>query len=417
LNTTKWTEAVGRLCRKVFPLGAVRELRAGPFPEPELSEDVLGPVVRAVDPGERVVFVVSDQTRKTGVAQLLPGFLRLWRRRGLRPEQLTFLVACGSHRAPTSAEMERVLGPAVWHRFRGAVQIHNAFSSLCRFVGTTGRGTPVELAEPAVQADAVLTCGATVFHYFAGFSGGPKSILPGIASARTVAANHRLALDLDRGEFALGVEPGRIVGNPVAEDIAEGAAFLPVRATIQTVTGPDGRLAAVFAGPPKAAIPPARAEAARLFLRPVDPPADLVVASAGAAQNWVQAHKALVNAGRALAPGGMVVLEAACPEGLGSDSIRRWLEKGTPQAIVRGLAECADINGQTALSTLLRGRHAVLVTRMPVGQVHLTGMEGAEDLETGLRRARERLPENGRSRPRILLMPQAWLTVPAPVER
>ncbi len=412
-RTAAWAVTAGRLCRTTFPDAFVRELRPAAIPTLKWSDDVTGPVVRTVGSGERVVFLVSDQTRKTGLAALLPGFLRLWRQHGLRLEQLTFLVACGSHRGPTPAELARVFGPEVWSDCRDSVQIHNAFSSPCRRLGTTRRGTPVELSELAVRADAVISCGAVVLHYFAGFSGGPKSVLPGIASARTIAANHRLSLDPGRAGFARGVAPGRIDGNPVAEDIAEGAAFLPVRATIQTVVGPDGRLAAVFAGCPETAVAPARATAARLFLRPLSTPADVVVASAGAAPNWVQAHKALVNACRAVAPEGTVVLDAPCPEGLGSDSIRRWLEKGTPQAIVRGLAECADINGQTALSTLLRGRRTILVTRMSAEQVRLTGMERVEDLAAGVGLARDRMQGAGRSNPRILLMPQAGLTVPS----
>jgi len=280
-------------------------------------------------------------------------------------------------------------------------------------MGTTRRGTPVELAEFAANADAIITCGAVVFHYFAGFSGGPKSILPGLASDRTIARNHSLSLDLERGRFAAGVEPGLIIGNPVAEDIAEGPAFLPVHASIQTVVGPDGRLAGVFAGPPSAVYPAARKLAERLFLRPLDQPADLVVASAGTAPNWVQSHKALVTAHRAVGPEGVIVLDAPCPEGLGSDSIRHWLEQPGPEQIIQGLAKSADINGQTALSTLLRGKCAILVTRMPRAEARLTRMTTAPDMASGLEKARARLAELGIAAPRTLIMPRAWLTVPA----
>jgi nickel-dependent lactate racemase len=210
------------------------------------------------------------------------------------------------------------------------------------------------------------------------------------------------------------VEVGRLDGNPLAEDLEEAAALLPVAATAQTVLDGEGRLVALCCGPLRRAHREACRAAAARFAVPLAARGDLVLADAGPARNWVQSHKALVNAERAAAPGGVIILHAPCPEGLGSASLRHWLERGTPAAILASLPGRADINAQTALSTLLRGRRAILVAPGAPADLALAGMPVAEDLRQALLLARERLPAAALAQPRVVRLPQAWLTVPCP---
>lgn len=379
-----------------------------------LTAALLAPAVNAVRAGESVTVVVSDHTRHTGAAELLPFLLDGWQARGVRLDDVRILIACGSHRGPTPDEVAHLLGPETASRCAGRIHTHSAFTSPCDSLATTRRGTPVEVNRLALAAGALVTIGGVVFHYFAGFTGGRKSVVPGLASARTIAANHSLSIDAAAGRFREGVEIGCLEGNPLAEDLEEAAAFVPVRASVQTVLDRQGRVAGVFAGELRSAHRAACEFAQTLFAFSLAEPADVVLAAAGSARNWVQSHKALVNASRAVRPGGVVVLVAPCPEGLGSESIRRWLALGSPAAIISGLAEAADINAQTALSTLLRGRRAVLVTEMSETDVALTGMHRAATLADAVVFARQRLPAERRCSPLVLPMPEAWLTVPFP---
>ncbi len=409
----KWITAV----RRQWPETPVQVIEIRSSAAPAIGPETFASVTGSIRRRERTVLIISDQTRKTGLDSALPAFLEQWESTGLELEDLEFLVACGSHRAPTEEELQGIFGKIAWERVAGTcrVRVHDAFSTPCRRLGQTRRGTPIEIAEIAVQADAVVVWGAAAFHYFAGFSGGPKSIVPGIASRDTIAANHSLSLDPEHGGFARGVRAGTTRGNPVWEDLAEAAAVLPVRAAIQTVMRPDGAIAALFCGEPVPAHRAACHKARELFSFQLGAAADLVIADVEGAPNWLQSHKALVNAERALSPRGVVVLNAPCPEGLGSVSLRRWLEVGEANgisAIMRGLAAAPDINGQTAVSTRLRAPRAVAVTRLEPALIQLLGVAPAENLDQALVRARERLERAGIHQPRVLLMPAARHTVP-----
>jgi nickel-dependent lactate racemase len=356
----------------------------------------LAPVVAALRPGERAVVIVSDQTRKTGADHVLPVLWDGWRSRGV-----------------TRHDRIGILGPSIAAEFSDRILAHDAFASPCASLGRTSRGTPIEVNRLAVDADAVIPIGGVVFHYFAGFTGGRKSIVPGVASARTIAANHSLTLDTVRRAWHPAVEIGRLPGNPVAEDLAEAAAAVPVRASVQTVLDGNGRFAGVFAGEMTQAHRDACDCARRLFGVTLGDPADVAVATAGPARNWLQSHKALVNASRAIRPDGVIVLVAPCPEGIGSASLERWLAAPSLDAIMDGIADSADINAQTALSSRTRGRKTILVSGLPHDAVARMGMEPADSLPAALRAAQARI--GPRPDPvRVLPMPQAWVTVPFP---
>lgn len=378
-----------------------------------LTPELLAAAVSAVVPDERILVVVSDQTRKTGADLILPLLLDGWRHRGVREADLELIVACGSHRAPEPPELERLVGGRdVLDAFGAGVTAHDAFMSPCRCVGHTRRGTPVEVSVRALEAAALVTVGGVTPHYFAGFTGGRKSVVPGLASARTIAANHSLTIDFSTQSFRHGVEIGALAGNAVAEDLEEAAALVPVRASVQTVLDGEARLVGCCCGPLQAAHRRACDLARDCFFCRLPALADVVVASAGPARNWLQSHKALVNASRAVSAAGVIVLVAPCSEGLGSASLQRWLELGSVEAILAEIAKSADINAQTALSTLWRGRQAVLVTDMAPDLVRRMGMTPAATLAEALALTRERLPGGSQRAVRVLPMPEAWLTVP-----
>jgi len=358
------------------------------------------------------LLVVSDQTRKTAADRVLPVLLREWQRHGLDLERFSLVVACGTHRTPTHPELLQIIGPEAFRLLTPRITAHDAFNTPCTRVGTTSRGTPVELNRNAVEVDAVITIGAVLFHYFAGFTGGRKSIVPGLASAATIARNHSLTIDLEHQRPDPAVGLGRLTGNPVAEDLDEAAEFLSARATVQTVVDAAGNTAGVFAGNLRDAHQSACRLAADIFGFPLRQPVDIVIGTAGPARNWLQSHKALVNATEARTNNGIVLLHAPCTEGLGSASLARWLGTRKQRDIIRGIAETADINAQTALSTLTRGSRAILLNVEDPDVVAVTGIPCAEDLKDALTQARDRLPDNGRGTPTILPMPEAWLTVP-----
>jgi len=363
--------------------------------------------------GGSIVIVVSDSFRKTCVDQILPTLLIWLGERGVGDQHITFLVATGSHRGPTGGELDTILGREIHHRFAGRIHAHDPVDrENLVYLGTTSRGTPVSLNKIAAKADTLIVTGTVVLHYFGGFGGGRKSIVPGLAGLDTIAANH--ALNLDPLEDALNpaVAIGRMAGNPVAEDMLEGALLGPDAFLINTVLDRKGKIARIFLGDLVAAHAAACDFSASLYAVPIREQADLVIASAGSAKNFIQSHKSLYNACQAAKPGGLILLATPAEEGYGGNKFAEWLALGSREAIITALRRNAEINGQTALSTLEKARRTVFLTRMAPELVTAMGGRRVECLADGLEMLRRDFVRFGIERPTGLVMPSASVTVP-----
>jgi nickel-dependent lactate racemase len=373
----------------------------------------VAPLANIVRAGERVAIVVSDSFRTTRIEQVLPVLLDALQRAGVREEDVSFVFSTGSHRGPTEAEKAVILGEAVYARFKERAFSHDPDDrENLVLVGETSRGTPVEINRRVHEADRVIATGAVVLHYFGGFGGGRKSIVPGLASKRTIAHNHARNLHATEDRLDPAVRIGALDGNPVAEDMLEAASLTPVDFMINTVLNRDGQIAGLFAGHLDQAHRAACDFARTLFAVNIPEQADIVVASAGKAKNFIQSHKALFNAYQAMKPGGRIVFLTQSPEGFGGNKFAQWLALRTPEAIIQALRRDAEINGQTALSTVEKARSALIVTALSEEEVALLGGRKAPDLQTALDWARADLAASGIARPTCYLMPSAAYSVP-----
>jgi nickel-dependent lactate racemase len=371
------------------------------------------PMLESVKPEQRILIIVSDSFRRTGVALLLPTLIEALGNLGVRDADIGFLVATGTHRPPTADELQGILGGETVARFEDRIVCHDPHDTAGMIhVGATSRGTRVTVNKSALEAEHVIVTGATVLHYFGGFGGGRKSILPGISSVDTISQNHSLNLDPESGELNPDVRIGRLEGNPVAEDMMEAARMVKITGMVNTVLNREGAIAGVFVGALEAAHRAAAAFALRLFGIRIMEKADLVIASAGPRKDYVQSHKALFNAYQALKPDGRIVLAARCEEGLGGEQFEKWIRLGSREAIIEGLRNQSEINGQTALSTIEKAPCAWFVTDMPSEKVTMLKARKAPTLEEALKRAREELASAGNDNPTYYVMPNAAYTVP-----
>lgn len=372
-----------------------------------------GSVWDALRPGETVAILVSDAFRKTGVEQLLPTLLEGLNRGGIPDEHIRFVFATGTHRAPTPEEQARILGPAVFARFQDRAFAHDPDDAEnLTPVGITSRGTRVWVNKRARDCDRVIATGSVVLHYFGGFGGGRKSVLPGIAARESIAQNHSLNLHPERDALNPAVRIAALDGNPVAEDMLEGARLCGVDFIVNTVLNRRNEIAGIFAGELDAAHRVACRFAQDLFAVPIERRADLVIASAGGAKNFIQSHKALFNAYQAMKPGGRMVFACPAPEGYGGNKFAEWLALGTPQAIIAALRRQAEINGQTALSTLEKAPHCVFYTGLSPVETARLGARYAGSLQEAVELACTELRAQGTGEPGYYLMPTASYTVP-----
>lgn len=359
--------------------------------------------------GESIAIIVSDAYRQTGVDRFLWTLIVELNRVGVRDGDVRFVFASGTHRVPTPDQQRAILGSAICDRFKDRLYTREAYNeSRHLYVGATSRGTPVELDRAAMECDRIIVTGAVVLHYFGGFGGGRKSVVPGLASARTIAHNHAINLHPTESRLHPDVRIGVLDGNPVAEDMLEAARLARVHGIINTVMNRNGAIAGLFVGELDRAHREAAEFARSLFAAPIGERADLVIASAGTARNYVQSHKALYNAYQAMKPGGRIIFLAPCEEGLGGEPIEKWLRLGSVDAIVAALRKQSEIYGQTALSTREKAPSAIMVTEVPDDAVALIGARRAASLHEALEIVRAELPQHAT----YYVMPSAAYTVP-----
>src|SRR5919112_1230737 len=252
------------------------------------------PLEEIISPGESVLIVVSDATRATGSAQVVNLLVRRLIALGVAPYDLRIIFATGLHRPVTREEKAELLTPFIVQRVRTLAHDPSDESQHTSF-DVTERGTPVELNRALFEHSHVILTGSVGFHYFAGFTGGRKSVCPGLASRRTIEATHLQALDFERGGRRAGVGAGRLDGNAVHEECERIAAEVAPSFLINTVTDERGRAVRLYAGDWRSAHRLACAEFADTHAAPVEGKRPLVVVSAGGAPpdlNLIQAHKA-----------------------------------------------------------------------------------------------------------------------------
>jgi nickel-dependent lactate racemase len=265
--------------------------------------------------GEKVVFVVTDHTRPTPTRQILPMIWDRIRER-VRPEDVTILIATGTHRAPTEDELASMLGE-VRQSFR--VVSHSCDQNVVE-IGESSRGTPILVDRVVAEADRVVTIGHIGMHYYAGYSGGRKNILPGVSGRKTIDLNHAQLLD-PRCEGCV------YEGNPISEEMSEAARLAGVDYIVDVVLDSQGQVAKVVVGDLEEAHAEGRAFWDSLFQVKLEERADLAVVSAGGHPKDIdlyQAYKALYNASKAVKDGGVVLLIASCWDGIGNEVFKEW---------------------------------------------------------------------------------------------
>lgn len=324
----------------------------------------------------------------------------------MREANIVILVALGTHRPQTEAELRALVSDEVFDRVR--VINHDAHHGLA-FVGVTGRGTRVEVS-PWVVGRKVILMGGTVHHLLAGYGGGRKSILPGVSGEKTIQQNHALALDpvLPKSSDLVGC--GKVAMNPVHEDMMEAARMVGPVFSINLVVDGDGRLLAMPSGDWRAAWE----ESCRLVDRyngvPMAEKADAVVVSCGGFPkdiNLYQSSKTLINAYQAVKEGGTLVFLSQCREGGGPAAFFDWSRYLSTGTLDRELRAHFTIAGYIFYVCCEIAAHtrAYAMTTLPAQTLREMGMTPVEDA-----RALERLMDFGDRR--VVVMPHGANTVP-----
>jgi nickel-dependent lactate racemase len=363
--------------------------------------------------GKRVLMVINDATRPTPTEAILRGLLPILKKTGLAGESLSLLVATGAHRAPTEDEYRQILG-AFYDELRPRCFHHDARKEQDMInLGDTRNGTPMILNKLLFEADRIIATGSVEPHYFAGFTGGRKAFLPGVAAYRTIEANHKLALSPKARSLALE-------GNPVHEDMMDALALIKAPVfSVMTVLDKEQGVAAVSAGDLMGSFYAAVEIARKIFCVAVPAPADIVVSVAKFPMDidLYQSQKAIDNGSAALKDGGTLILVSSCRDGIGDEAYAKLLaESSSPAAAIERISAGYKLGYHKAAKMAeVSGRASVMaVSELSAERLASMFIEKAASPQEALDKALAAAKAKGNPCPKILVLPDGCVTVPEP---
>lgn len=272
--------------------------------------------------GDKAVIVVDDATRATPSYLMVPPILDELNKAGVKDEAVTVIFGCGTHRPVTPEEMKTLVGEETLERVKTIN--HDCRAKDMVHVGKTKTlGTRVYVNKVFAEADVKVLTGDVGLHYYAGYGGGRKSVLPAVSGIETIQRNHAAILHPK-------ARTGILEGNPIHEDMVEAARLAKPDFILNIVTNSKGELVRAFAGD----LEKAHVEGVRLvdemYKVPIERRAKIVVVSPGGYPRDIdlfQAYKGVHCALEAAKRGGVIIWVAECPEGHGNEVFYEWMTK------------------------------------------------------------------------------------------
>ena len=356
-----------------------------------------------VKPGETVAIVSSDVTRPMPTALVMPLILEELYAAGVKKEDIVLVLGLGIHRPHTLEERRKLAGAQAWEEIR---VVDSDPEDVVRY-GVTKRGTPADFDRRVAQADRRVCLGNIEYHYFAGYSGGSKALMPGVSTAEAIQANHRMMVQ----EAA---RAGALEGNPIREDIEEAAAMLGIDFILNVVLDEHKRVVCAVAGDAVSAHRAGCAFLDTFYLKTIPRLADIVLVSQGGAPkdlNLYQTQKALDNAQHAVRDGGIIVLIGSCREGLGEDTFASWMrEAREPGELIERVNRDFRLGGHkaAAIAMVLEKARIFLVSQMDPAFVRTLFMTPFATVQEALDEAFGMLGADAR----VLAMPFGGSTLP-----
>ena len=373
-----------------------------------LEEPIESPRLRElVSPGEKVAIVTSDITRPMPTYKVMPPLLDELYAAGVRREDITLVFALGSHRKHTDEERRKLAGDRAWNE----IACVDSDPNDCVHMGVTGAGTPVDITRVVAEADRRICLGNIEYHYFAGYSGGAKAIMPGVSTRDAIQSNHSMMV---RPEACAGA----LETNPLRMDIEEAGRICGIDFIVNVVLSEHKEIIKAVAGHPVAAHRAGCRFLDRIYLKPLPQAADIVLVSQGGAPkdlNLYQTQKALDNARHAVKQGGIIILIGSCREGLGERVFEEWMTKSqSPEAMIERIGRDFQLGGHkaAAIAMTLQKAKIYLVSDMEDDFVRSIFLTPQPSVQTALDRAFAELGSNAT----VLAMPYGGSTLPRIVD-
>lgn len=267
--------------------------------------------------GEKIAIITSDITRPVPSKTILPLIIEEILKSGVAKEDITIVFALGIHRSHTVDEMKKLVGEEIYNN----IECVDGDINTCIRMGYTKSGTPIDIVEVVAKADRRICIGNIEYHYFAGYSGGAKAVMPGVSSRETIKYNHsKMVLESSRA--------GNIETNSVRLDLEDAINIVPIDFILNVVLDSNKKIIKAVAGHYLDAHRVGCEFLDSIYKIKIPQKADIVIVTPGGYPkdiNLYQAQKALDNGKHAVRDGGIIILVASCKEQLGEDTFEKWI--------------------------------------------------------------------------------------------
>jgi nickel-dependent lactate racemase len=360
-----------------------------------------------VKPGNKIAIVVNDHTRSTPTHLIVPPVLEELNKAGISDSDVTIIFGCGTHRAPKPDEQRTILGEEVLQRIKTVCHDCRA-KDLVYLSRTKTHVNKIYVNKVFAEADFRILTNNIELHYYAGYGGGRKSVLPAVAGEETIQHNHAMILNPK-------ARTGVLEGNPVHEDMVEAAKLARADFIVNVVTNSRNEIVKAFAGDMEQAFHEGVKLVDEMYKVPIERRADIVIVSSGGYPhdiNLYQAHKGVENAQDAVKRGGVMIWVAECPDGHGDELFYEWMVKfKDPKELEAEVKRHFRLGGHKAyyLTRTLQRVQIILVSTLPdyyaVGAFRL---RTARALNDALRDAFDLVGKDAR----VWVMPHGNTTLP-----
>jgi len=379
--------------------------------EDEVLRAILNPLGsptldKIVKPGDRVSIVVDDHTRPIKSKIIVKPLLDYLNKIGIPDENITLIIGHGSHRKIREDEAESLLGKEILERVNWLP--HDANSEDLVYIGETSYKTKVYINKIFYDSNVRILTGDVCLHYYAGYGGGRKSVLPAISGMETIRHNHAMLTHPK-------ATTGNLDGNPVHLDMTEAAKMANPQFIVNIVMNHKKEVVKAFAGDLEEAFMQGVKLVDQIYKVKVDKLADIVLVSAGGYPTDIdlyQAYKAIDSALRVVKPGGVLVVAAECRDGHGHQVFYEWMKKyQTLEEIEKEIKNNFKLGGHKAYYLLKAKEKAdiILISKMnPKDVKNIFRLEPAKNLDEALEMAFAKKGSNAK----ILVMPEAAKVLP-----
>jgi nickel-dependent lactate racemase len=380
-------------------------------PEDEVLRAILNPIRtptldKIAKPGDTVSIVVDDHTRPIKSKIIIKPLLDHLNKIGIPDENITLIIGHGSHRKIREDEAENLLGKEILERVNWLP--HDANSEDLVYIGETSYKTKVYINKVFHDSNVRILTGDVCLHYYAGYGGGRKSVLPAISGMETIRHNHAMLTHPK-------ATTGNLDGNPVHLDMTEAAKMANPQFIVNIVMNHKKEIVKAFAGDLEEAFMQGVKLVDQIYKVKVDKLADIVLVSAGGYPTDIdlyQAYKAIDSALRVVKPGGVLVVAAECRDGHGHKVFYEWMKKyQTAEEMEKEIKNNFRLGGHKAYYLLKAKEKAdiILISKMNPKEVKNTfRLEPAKNLDEALEMA---FAKKGRDA-KILVMPEAAKVLP-----